>query len=105
MDEQKHFKSMILKPCNALRMVTGVRAQLDAKSIQVSIDAKGPKTGKRFKNFAKNIKRLEKDLKKTFPKRKLFIHIWATSKKLSLHKMNKPFRGRNIVIYHSPIKL
>ena len=104
MDEQKHFKSMITKTCGALRMVTGVRAQLDRKDIQVSIDVKGPKTSKWFKGFAKKIKRLERDLKKTFPKRKLFIHIWPTNRKLSFHKMNKPFRGRDIILFHNPVR-
>jgi len=95
---------MVTKVCSSLRMVTGVRAEINRKSVQVSIDAKGTKKSKRLKNFARKIRQLERDIKKTFPHRQVFIHIWATDKKSSLHKVSKPFRGRDIIIFNDPVR-
>jgi hypothetical protein len=81
-----------------------MRAAIDKKNVEVSIDAKGNRKSRRITKLAERIRQLEKGLRKTFPHRKVNIHIWVTDRKSTSQKVSKPFRGRDIAIITAPAK-
>lgn len=105
MDDHRKFKSLLTKYCSPLRSVAWVQAAIGKKHIQVSIGAIYQRKSKRLAKFIKRIKRLERDLKKTFPRRNAEVHIWSVGKKQGAQKVSKPFRGRNITIITAPMNL
>ena len=101
---QRKFKTLLTKYCAGMRIITGMRAAIDKENVEVSIDAKGNRKSRRITKLAKRIRRLEKNLKKTFPRQRVNIHIWVTDKKSAIQKVSKPFRGRDIAIITAPAK-
>lgn len=103
MNNQTRFKALLVKYCSSREIVTTVHAAMGKKRIQVSVGAIGGRRSKRLAKFAKEMKRLEKDLRRTFHGRKVQIEIWANGKKPSVQKISKPFQGKNITIITAPI--
>jgi hypothetical protein len=101
---RRKFKALLTKHCAGMRIITGMRAAIDEKSVEVSIDAKGTRKSRRIAKLARRTRRLEKELGKAFPHRKVNVQIWVTDKKSTAQKVSKPFRGRNIVLIIAPAR-
>jgi len=104
MKNQERFAVLLSKYCASQAIVTGGWAALGKKRIQVSIHALGGPRSKKLAQFCKEVKRLEKELRKAFRGRKVEVHIWASKRKKSFgQKVIRPFPGKNITIISAPI--
>lgn len=105
MKKDIRLRSVISKYCSDSSTVLSILAGIGKRHIQVSINAVGGRKSKRLAQFIKGVGRMEKELRKSFPSRKVEVRIWIRSKKSPTQKVEKPFQGRDIVMIVDPTYL